>query len=117
MAQRYWRSGYVYFVQAEGNGLIKIGFTDREPMKRFAGLQAASPVPLVHLGIMWGGRDLEARLHQKFADLRSHGEWFRPGDRLVYMIRRWARSWTPDLLEWERKVQTPALRWFGPDRG
>jgi hypothetical protein len=85
--------GYIYFIQAEWQGLIKIGRSDIGPEKRLAGLRAASACPLVPLGIIWGGRDFEHRLHRRFADLHHHAEWFRPGDRLLRFIERWAHPW------------------------
>jgi hypothetical protein len=79
---------YVYFLQCPLNGLIKIGQTEN-PKKRIAHIQISSPVILTPLGIVTGHMSFEGRIHEMFDDLRQHGEWFLPGKRLLYFIRRW----------------------------
>lgn len=76
----------VYFVKANHSHLVKIGVSEN-PASRFKGLQAASPEPLTLLGVTeGGGRELEKSLHERFADDRSHGEWFRKSIRLARTI-------------------------------
>jgi len=73
----------VYFV--EGAGLIKIGVS-KDVEKRIASLKNGSPVPLTLLGYIQGSRALEAELHERFADIRDHGEWFQATDVLRQYI-------------------------------
>lgn len=89
---------YVYFVQAVATeGLIKIGLTSRPPNKRLQDLMAHSPVPLVPLGLMPGGRDKEAAIHCRFLSLHSHAEWFRPDPELLRYIDEKASPWPEKL--------------------
>src|SRR5688572_14726322 len=67
----------VYFIQAAHGGPIKIGVAGHVP-SRFTSIQYMSPCRLVLLGVLAGaGRDRERELHERFAGIRSHGEWFR----------------------------------------
>ena len=70
------RHSTIYFVEAVGLDLIKIGYA-MDPWKRFHILLSAAPVPLKMLAMKPGGPVEESRLHQQFAAQRSHGEWFR----------------------------------------
>ena len=72
----------VYFIRAERSGLIKIG-SAANPQERLRSLQTGSPEPLSIVGVKPGGERLERALHAKFADFRSHGEWFHPSDELL----------------------------------
>jgi hypothetical protein len=77
----------LYFIQAEGVGHIKIGFTaDDDAAARLATLQTGSPVPLKLLGTVPGTMDDEKNLHRRFASSKVHGEWFKPVPDLVAII-------------------------------
>lgn len=77
----------IYFIQAEGIGHIKIGFTDNDDaLIRLASLQIGSPVKLRLLGTILGTADDEKDLHRRFAAYRIHGEWFDPVPELLMMI-------------------------------
>lgn len=56
--------------------VVKIGFTRSDPFIRLAALQTGSPLPLLIWAYMRGDVALERALHNAFAPLRSHGEWF-----------------------------------------
>lgn len=76
----------VYFIEAE-NGLIKIGVA-ASPKERMRTLRTMSPVSLRLVLVLPGlGAAGEADLHRRFAEHRSHGEWFRPAPELVAYIR------------------------------
>lgn len=79
---------FVYFIQADVVGLVKIGCTV-SPYKRFNELKNASPVRLRLLKLLrvhGKSRDVEAEFHRRFAHLRAHGEWFRPAPELAELI-------------------------------
>lgn len=76
---------WVYFIQGESGGLVKIGVAN-DPEKRRVELQRTSPVPLKILARERGGTARERDLHLQFADLRAHGEWFSPAPRLLDYI-------------------------------
>jgi len=67
---------YIYFVQPEGGGPIKIGRAD-DPEKRLRALQTGSPIPLRLCRTVQAPPTWEIRLHYTFAAWRSHGEWFK----------------------------------------
>lgn len=68
---------HVYFVGADGTGLIKIGSAFDVEL-RLEQLQTISPVRLRALFyVLHGGEAMERRLHRMFRTRRSHGEWFR----------------------------------------
>jgi hypothetical protein len=108
MATTY--EGFVYFVQCPANGLIKIGVAD-DPARRFRDLSCQSPFPLVMLGTLPGGRSFESRMHGRFCHLRHHGEWFLPGERLLYLIDRWSRPLGHWLSRLPEPPATPEEAW------
>jgi hypothetical protein len=76
----------VYFIQA-ANGLVKIGVA-ANPDDRLRALRTMSPISLrLLLTIPGVGAAGEAELHRRFADHRSHGEWFRPAAELTAFIQ------------------------------
>lgn len=75
--------GYVYFIGPEwGQKRIKIGYTRSTIRARLANLQTGSPYPLKLYAYMEGGQDLERVLHDTFAPMRLHGEWFNVAYKL-----------------------------------
>lgn len=75
------RKGWVYFIQARTGGPVKIGFS-YSPSHRLADLQIGCPVRLQIIAKIPGTDEVERELHRELAKDRSHGEWFRPTDRL-----------------------------------
>ena len=65
----------VYFITARALAQVKIGFSET-PFLRLKALQTGSPVPLEMERLMDGGADVEAELHERFAEFRARGEWF-----------------------------------------
>ena len=78
---------YVYFIQGEMTGLIKIGLSDHPAGRRYH-LQVGSPDKLVLLATIATERALflERELHERFSACRAHGEWFRPDKDLKEYI-------------------------------
>lgn len=76
----------VYFVQPIHGGLVKIGVA-ADVAGRLNSMQTGSPVQLRVIGVIPDvGQDRETELHQRFAESRSHGEWFEPTPELLAYI-------------------------------
>lgn len=76
--------GYVYFIQAEDSGLIKIGRA-ADPIRRLAAMQTGSAEPLRILRTIRAADDkaLERDMHRRFSNCRVRGEWFHPSSALA----------------------------------
>lgn len=68
-------AGRIYFVAAPEASRIKIGFSNN-PDKRIASLMTSSAYKLETIAVIEGSREQEQALHQRFAHLRVHREWF-----------------------------------------
>lgn len=83
-----WRS-YVYFIQQDEDGPIKIG-TSKGVKLRLSQLQNANPSHRLRLlAAVPGGPNEETTLHKRFAHARIIGvvgEWFRPTPDLCVFI-------------------------------
>jgi len=71
------RTSYVYFIQAEDGGPVKIGWTFNAE-KRLRAFQSASPYKLVIRKVVKGTQRLEHYLHHRYEANRLEGEWFDP---------------------------------------
>ena len=75
----------IYFMQSD-NGQIKIGYTDGTPEERLKSLQTGCPFLIRILGTIEGDLGTEKSLHDKFAEDRLAGEWFKPSLKLMRFI-------------------------------
>lgn len=66
----------IYFAQTNDNAFIKIGYASNVK-NRLAALQTGAPQGVKLLAAMPGDHKVERALHERFAGLRGHGEWFR----------------------------------------
>lgn len=80
------RNGVIYFLQVEGGGPIKIGFTCANPADRAKALQRSSPYLLTWIGYFPAASTIEAELHKLFASDRIRSEWFHPTQRIYDFI-------------------------------
>lgn len=78
------RKPWVYFIQREDDGPIKIG-TAADLFERLSGLSAGDWRPIRLLGAIPGGRAKEQALHARFRPFGVGGEWFND---CVYIRRR-----------------------------
>lgn len=78
-------NGFVYFITDGDRGTVKIGFST-DPKSRMASLQTSTPSKLELLATIEGDMQTERQLHQRFAEYRVSGEWFRLADDLVEFI-------------------------------
>jgi hypothetical protein len=87
----------IYFIEAPGTGLVKIGYAV-DVLERFNGMLTMSPVPLSLLASMPGGPQMEAELHVRFANSRTHGEWFIRTSDLDPIIAGAATQYDPKFF-------------------
>lgn len=75
----------IYFISAEPDGPIKIGYASN-PKKRIASLQTAHHQQLKLLKVIPGTLQAEAALHALFKNDRIKGEWFKRSPSLLSFI-------------------------------
>jgi hypothetical protein len=95
------RWGWIYVLECEETGALKIGFTERDPRKRAKEVDGTgTPFPLQLRLALPGWEADEAALHGKFAEtrIRQNREWFRPSADIEGFIaaRSRERSQDPD---------------------
>ena len=78
---------YVYFIQSEKGGAIKIGLS-KNPEERLNELQPSTPYKLKLLAKIKGNVRKERELHRKFARYRIQGEWFEAHTDLLSYIEQ-----------------------------
>ena len=81
------RAGYVYLLQERGTDRFKIGRANNAD-RRYRELAIQLPAPVDRIALI-KSEDcvfLETKLHQKFAEKRLNGEWFRLNRRDVQFI-------------------------------
>ena len=81
-------TGFVYFIEEDWTGHIKIGFSEKDPEGRLKNFQTGNSNKLVLLGYMRGSIEDETCLHDEFEDerIRNGNEWFFPSTRLKERI-------------------------------
>ena len=79
------RQKTIYFIVADGLDMVKIGCSSWVE-NRMEALSHWSPVPLRIAASAPGDHKLEAFIHRRFADDRSHKEWFRLSPALRNLI-------------------------------
>lgn len=111
------RANYVYFVQARVLRLVKIGIATCYN-SRISNHRSSSPDQLDLLGLIrpdgLDPRRLEEELHGHFSHLRSHGEWFHPGDDLMAYIAAHAISEARNQFELAHQAMMKLERRQGP---
>lgn len=91
-----FKNGVVYVVQCGRTGPIKIGYTTNL-IQRVRDLEFAGGHRLQLRAAFVGSKKLERQLHDRFEDLRLHGEWFAPNIRIareISALRRELKSVT-----------------------
>lgn len=85
----------VYFLQESHDGPIKIGMTAGSVSLRIAAIQAGNYRRFQLLGVIeTQDATLEAQWHDRFADVRTFGEWFCPTNELLAAIYSESRAGT-----------------------
>jgi hypothetical protein len=78
---------YVYFIQADENGPIKIGFTADDPRRRLGQLQTGNASALKLLGAIKGTAAQEKQFHADLSEWRLQGEWFEPHPTVLAAVQ------------------------------
>jgi hypothetical protein len=99
----------IYFIEAVGMDLIKIGYTI-DPVKRFMGMLTTSPAPLSLLGSIWGGPRREAEIHAQLEPYRLHGEWFKKVPEVMAVVATAEQSYGDGLLNQVARQRGAALQ-------
>ena len=91
--------GVIYFLEAEGVSVIKIGFTENM-QNRVSKLQLTSPVKLTLLKTVKGTLGTEQTLLRVFQKHRLHGEWFDADENLREFIRLLpeGKDFSPEMI-------------------
>ena len=92
-------SSYIYFIQAKGNGPIKIGFTADDPRKRMVKIQSDCPWPVDLIGAIEGTLSQEKQIHDLLSYFRTQGEWFAPHPKVVAAVQEALKVGKPLSIE------------------
>lgn len=79
---------WVYFIQADDNGPIKIGFTADDPKRRLAALQTGNASALKLLGAIKAPPARERQFHTDLAQFRLQGEWFESHPSVLDTVQK-----------------------------
>ena len=81
--------GFIYFIQEEETGRIKIGFSEKHPKGRLQDFQTGNSNKLNLIGYIEGTYEDETILHQEFSEerIRKDNEWFKSSPRLTAKIK------------------------------
>lgn len=100
----------IYFVQPQGELVVKIGFTSKDPARRIAELQIGNPRELKLLAHCEGSRCDEQAIHRYLDTYRVSGEWFElagPVTALLWYVQK--KGHLPsDCIEPDVKLPTAA---------
>lgn len=110
-------SGYVYFIAPEQRppDRVKIGFTSGNPEARLANMQTGSPERLRVLAYVQADKSLEGMLHEAFAPLRLHGEWFALDGKLLALVAWLFHQRQGESAHWPDEFQIAANRTLTED--
>jgi hypothetical protein len=75
----------VYVIQS--GAFVKIGYCERDPIRRLEKLQVGNPITLILLALLEGGREVENSWHLRFDKMRVRGEWFRLEPKLLKALK------------------------------
>jgi DNA-binding XRE family transcriptional regulator len=78
---------YIYFIQVENGGPIKIGITGNDPRHRMVKIQSDCPWPVILLGAIKGSLEQEAALHCQLDEFNIQGEWFAPAEAVLAAVQ------------------------------
>lgn len=101
----------VYFIEAVGLNLIKIGYA-MDLRLRFTGMMTASPAALTLHGVIPGGPKVEMEIHDRLAEHRAHGEWFHKTPAVMAEVAKAQPSEGQEWLNQKAKIRGAALQQY-----
>lgn len=113
---RKLKGPHVYFIKA--GDAVKIGYSEVVG-KRFSALQSGHAGELELLGAIPANGYTEHSYHERFAQFRIRGEWFRAEPELLSAIEAdcsaaQVSDEAPDYPEMYKEFRTKTRKWFGP---
>ena len=84
-------TGYVYFIQGENGGAIKIGYSE-DVNKRIETLQTGYPDKLILLGKIYGTYEIETKIHEELREYNLKGEWFKPENKVLDTMKKYVEE-------------------------
>lgn len=81
-------TGYIYFVQGESGGAIKIGYSENVN-QRIIELQTGYPDKLILLGKCNGTFEIETKFHEELKEYKLNGEWFKPNKIVLDTMKKY----------------------------
>lgn len=99
----------IYFIEAVGLDLIKIGYTI-DPVKRFFSILTMSPAPLSLLGSIAGGPQREIQIHEQLEPHRIHGEWFKKCPEVMALVETAEQRYGHDMINQVARVRGAKLK-------
>jgi hypothetical protein len=82
---------FVYFLEDEATGLVKVGYTFKGYLPtRIRTLEREIGHSLTLRATTPGGRRVEQSVHVALLATRAHGEWFRPSPGLAALIAQFS---------------------------
>lgn len=93
----------VYFITARSVNRVKIGYA-KQAQARFVSIRTHSPIEIELERVVKGTLQDEAALHERFANARTHGEWFDITDELEQHLQSLPR------YEWKHRGWQHAAR-------
>lgn len=79
--QLHYNTAWTYLVGSREQEVVKIGVTTRLKT-RMSSLRNSSPIPIKLFAVAFGSPEIEMVLHDRFAESRLHGEWFKLTDEI-----------------------------------
>jgi hypothetical protein len=99
----------IYFIEAVGMNLVKIGYTI-DPARRFMTMLTMSPAPLSLLGSITGGPQKEAEIHGRLEPHRLHGEWFKMVPEVMAIVAAAEQHYGHEFYNQVARQRGAALR-------
>lgn len=94
----YDKKLFVYVIQAS-NGAIKIGHS-ADPAQRIKTINLHSPLPCRLIAVLEGKMKDELTFHRRFAEHRSHSEWFKDEGEVSQFIAEITGAGLSRIVDW-----------------